>query len=444
MAELNFKQITDRLNAEFTGDTRKLVFWYDDHADFAEDIDTLQLENAKLLKLTPGSQFATKYFLERQDKTTNYLIYAPFPKPDVRENHLEDTMLYSKRFFADRASLLSVDLGIDQKYKQVIEKHIKFFASKERTQRFYDLEIENFNEENILIGLMSAVCRTRTCSFDEVVRVLLTEKANFAEGEKEAGPCCGDLQDNAFLAEMDKYDLLPAFWKFCEQQFGYSDSKPTLEKLVVTMFVTYAGKYIQKELPKSWQTFVSYKPGNSIAFLDSLMNNYLYRDSYDALAAHVAAGLNIETALQDYAPETLVECDSFVQIDAILLRWLVKRLEAEDTGAQLAGHAIPEICEMRTKMHFGSRFASAYALLASAHSLILAAHYNCPDTFKEIMQAVCTEQDCLIDAQYRRFYANYDKLENSAPFEQLRDLVETYLLKRVPWQTAPQMERGAA
>ena len=65
MAELNLKQITDRLNAEFTGDTRKLVFWYDDRADFAEDIDTLQLENAKLLKLTPGSQFATKYFLER-------------------------------------------------------------------------------------------------------------------------------------------------------------------------------------------------------------------------------------------------------------------------------------------------------------------------------------------------------------------------------------------
>jgi hypothetical protein len=154
------------------------------------------------------------------------------------------------------------------------------------------------------------------------------------------------------------------------------------------MFVTYAGKYIQKELPKSWQTFVSYKPGNSIAFLDSLMNNYLYRDSYDALAAHVAAGLNVETALQDYAPETLVECDCFVQIDAILLRWLVKRLEAEDTGAQLAGHAIPEICEMRTKMHFGSRFAFAYALLASAHSLILAAHYNCPDTFKEIVSSI--------------------------------------------------------
>ena len=129
MAELNLNQIIEKLNGEFTGETRKLVFWYDDKADFAEDIDSVELANAKILKLEPGNQFGTKFFLEREDTTTNYLIYAPFPKPDVRENHLEDTMLYSKRFFADRASLLSVDLGISEKYKPVIEKHIKFFAN---------------------------------------------------------------------------------------------------------------------------------------------------------------------------------------------------------------------------------------------------------------------------------------------------------------------------
>ena len=177
MAELNLKQIIDRLNAEFTGETRKLVFWYDDKAEFAEDMETVELQNAKIYYLQPDNQFYTKYFLERVDKTTNYLIYAPFPKPDVRDNHLEDTMLYSRRFFADRASLLSVDLGIEEKYKPVIEKHIKFFANKERTQRFYDLEIENFNEENILVGLLSAVCKARTCSFEEVVRIVLMEKA---------------------------------------------------------------------------------------------------------------------------------------------------------------------------------------------------------------------------------------------------------------------------
>lgn len=98
MAELSLKQITDKLNNEFTYNTRKLVFWYDDNADFAEKIQDVELDNAKLYFLCPNNQFYTKYFLEREDTTTNYLIYEPFPKPDVRENHLEDTLLYSSDF----------------------------------------------------------------------------------------------------------------------------------------------------------------------------------------------------------------------------------------------------------------------------------------------------------------------------------------------------------
>lgn len=69
MAELNLKQIVDKLNTEFTGEHRKLVFWYDDAADFAENIDSMELENAKVYKLTKDNQFYTKYFCpERFDK----------------------------------------------------------------------------------------------------------------------------------------------------------------------------------------------------------------------------------------------------------------------------------------------------------------------------------------------------------------------------------------
>ena len=41
MAELNLKQIIDRLNTEFIGETRKLVFGYDDKAEFEEDMDSM-------------------------------------------------------------------------------------------------------------------------------------------------------------------------------------------------------------------------------------------------------------------------------------------------------------------------------------------------------------------------------------------------------------------
>lgn len=96
MVELNLKQIIDRLNEEFMGDTRKLVFWYDDKTEFAEDIQGIELINAKVYFLKLYNQFYTKYFLEREDLENNYLIYAPFKKPDVKDNHLEDILLYSR------------------------------------------------------------------------------------------------------------------------------------------------------------------------------------------------------------------------------------------------------------------------------------------------------------------------------------------------------------
>ena len=415
MAELNLKQIIDRLNMEFTGDTRKLVFWYDDNGEFAEDMKDMELENARVYYLEQDNQFYTKYFLERVDTTTNYLIYAPFPKPDVRENHLEDTLLYSRRFFADRASLLSLDLGIEEKYKPVIEKHIKFFKNKERTQRFYDLEIENFNRENILVGLLSAVCRTRTCSFEEVVRVMLTE---------------GDLTDNKFLEEMGKYDLLEDFWKLCEQYFGYIDMKPTLEKLLVTMFVTYTGRYLHGELPKAWKSFQSYKGGTIIAFLDSLMNNVLYRDDYDRLSLHVETGLNAEAALQSYAPEELLDCDAFLCVDQILVRWLTERLLSGDIGAKLDQLSIPDICEKRMKMHFGRRTENEYRVIRSAYVLATAANYQCPDDFEKIIGQY-QEKDWMIDQEYRRFYTAFDAMENGDGFETLKNMVENIYTNRV-------------
>lgn len=430
MAELNLKQIIDRLNAEFTGDTRKLVFWYDDKGEFAEDMDNVELANAKVYRLQPDNQFYTKYFLERVDKTTNYLIYAPFPKPDVKENHLEDTLLYSRRFFADRASLLSVDLGIEEKYKPIIEKHIKFFANKDRTQRFYDLEIENFNEQNILTGLLSAVCRTKTCSFEEVLRVVLTE---------------GELEENKFLAEMEKYELLGAFWKLCEQQLGYTDVKPTLDKLLATMFVTYTDKYVQVDLPQAWKSYVTYKAGNVIAFLNNLMNNMLYQKRYDELSAHIATGLNVSSALGSYLPEDLMECDSFCFIDQLIIKWIVERLEAEDTGAKLDDLTIPQVCEKRMKMHFGKIFEKKYQLLISAYKLIMAVDYDCPASFKKIVERY-RSSDLFLDTEYRKFYYCYDKIDNTEELETLRNLIENiyaneYLGKQLPkWNQALQEE----
>lgn len=408
MAELNFKQITDKLNEGFTGDVRKLIFWYDTEGEFAEDVDSLELDNAKVYHLRKDNQFQTKIFLEREDTTTNYLVYAPFPKPDIRENHLADTIKYSKEFFADRASLLMLDLGMDERCKPIIERYIKFFGDKRRTQAFYDLEIGAYNRASIEIGLMSVLCKCKLPAFEEVFRCILTD---------------GDLEENALLAEFEKYGLTKAFWQQCALVFGYADEEPTLTKLVMVLFATYADKAIHAELPQSWQPFVSFKSGTIVAFLDSLMNSVLYRDRFDELSARMYKALDGENQLKNIPTDALVDCNLFSGVDAIILRWMTERLLNEDVDARLYGKGIPKICAERRRMHFGSVYHDDYFVIENAWHIVKPSVYTHASDIETLVKRYTSEL-YKIDMRYRYFYRFYDQLEDNTPYEELRGLVE--------------------
>lgn len=408
MAELNLKQITDKLNSEFASDVRKLVFWYDANAEFVDDVDSLELDNAKVLHLEPDNQFYIKHFLECEDTTTNYLVYAPFAKPDIRNNHLADTIRYTKEFFADRASLLTLDLGIDERYKPVIQHYIKFFANKERTQKFYDLEIENFNRSTIEVALMSVLCKSKTVSFEEVLRSILTDD---------------DFVDNKYLVEFEKYDLLNAFWQQSDVFFGYNDINPTLEKLVITMFITYISKTIHCDIPQAWKPFVSYKAGNIIAFIDNLMNNYLYSERYDEISEKVYSIINGLNHFGKMKIEALIDCNLFAGIDDYIIRWMLGRLEREDIGAKLNNKTIAEICVDRRKKHFGKQFCNEYFVIENAYYIIASGVYNPIGGIKNIVKNYI---DSLykLDRGYRYFYYYLDNIEDITIFEKVRELVE--------------------
>lgn len=408
MAELNLKQITDKLNSEFTGEVRKLVFWYDANAEFAEDVDTMDLVNAKVLHLLPDNQFYTKYFLECVDTTTNYLVYAPFAKPAIRENHLADTIKYSKEFFADRASLLTLDLGIDERYKPVIQHYIKFFGEKKRTQAFYDLELETFNRNTIEIALMSVLCKCKTPSYEEVLRTVLTD----------AG-----FEENPYLAEFKKYDLLDAFWRQAQDVFGYADEKPTLEKFTMTMFVTYADKVIPADLPVAWKPFISFKSGNIIAFIDNLMNSYIYGHRFDEISKMVYDSLKADTEFRKLPVEALVSCGIFAGIDELLIEWATERLELEDVAAKLGDTAIPQLTKQRRQGHFGKLYHSEYFVLQNAWNIISGSQYAPSASLNEMVKNYTSEL-YKMDRYYRYFYYYLDKLEDVTRFDKLKELVE--------------------
>lgn len=431
MAELNLQQIVDKLNIEFAGDTRKIVFWYDDTAGFAEDIDQVQLVNAKVWKLTGHNQFETKRKLEREDTKGNYLLYAPFPEPEAREDHLRDMLLYSKRFYADKASLILVNLGMDEELKPILQKHIKFFGNKERLQRFYAIEVDRYTADTLVVAMMCVICRVKAVSFEEVLRVILTAES---------------LQANTYLEEFSKYDLVNAFWSCCQQQFGYQDAEPNLTRLAAALFLTAASRTIHTTMPVNWQTFIADKPGSITAFLDSLMNHTIYQAGYDRLSDSIMDGLQVADTLKQFEPEALVHCDTFRCIDTILIQWGAGRLLAEDLSVKLAGWTLPELCEARSKMHFGKVYAAAYRMLVAAYFVVRNAAYTGQKGFEESIEQYVQSDYCM-DRQYRHFYVAYDDLEASDIFEQLRDLVENiytneYLGHQLPLWNQALLERG--
>ena len=432
MAELSFKQITDKLNEEFSDGIRKLIFWYDANAEFQDEVSLMELNNAKILHLEQDNQFYIKYFLEKEDTTGNYLIYAPFSKPDIRENHLADMIRYSKEFYADRASLLCHDLGIESKYKHIIQKHISFFNNKDRSQAFYGLELDDYNTDSIEIGLMSVLCKNRSSSFEDIVITVIEDR---------------EFVDNRFLNEFAKYDLLDAFWQQCDSNLGYSDNEPSLQKLVMTMFVTYFQKTVHTSIPQGLQNYISYKSGSVVTFIDNMMNNVVYGERFDELSKSIYAQINGNRVLEKMEPEDIVDCNVFSEVDKYVIKWIVSRIEAEDVGAKLGERTISELCEYRLKMHFGHLFEQEYEALRNAFYM-MAPNLFSPASSVDGMAKDYITKDYLIDYRYRLFYCSYDRIEDTSDFEAVRDLVEgiytnDYLNKiMVAWNTRFVEEKG--
>lgn len=416
---MDLQRIQEKLNEEFNSSERRLVFWYDDNAEFAEDIDSLQLANARLHKLTEDNIFYTKYLLECLDQENHYLIYAPFPRPADRDNHLVDMLYYSKQFYADRVSLLCADLNIPLKYKEQLSRYPKFWRSKERINKFAALGIERYNPEIIESGLLAVLAGVKTPSFEEVVKTVIIG---------------GEYLKNDHTAVFEKMGLLGSFWQLCEKYFAYRDEKPTLEKLVITLLLTYTAHSYQGELPGAWQPFITPRKNDIAVFISNLMNNMLYKEQYDLLAKQAAAKINAADYLQEVHPESYFECDTFEEFDSNIVRHFASLLVSNT--APFSKEYREVIKKRKTRKHFSSKFAHHYQALLRADGLLAKIKEFSLDSAKDAEEIITfyTTSWANIDRHYRDFYTAFDRIAAKESLYELRDLVENiytngYLLK---------------
>jgi len=415
---MDLKQIKtlleDTFNKELTeGKKRHIVFWYDDDGEFKEDIDALDLENAKILKLTKNNYFFVKYQLEKADNKSNYLIYAPFGKPNPRENYLLDILKYSMEFSTDKATFIMRDLNIsDDSLKSTFRKYIKFFNNKDRYKIFKGYEIERYTEEIVDVAVLSALCRLPYPDFDEVLRVLLMEE---------------DLENNKHLEAIEKFGRLDVLWKLADKYYGYSDKEPTLEKLAIFMLVTNVAYCFSGEMPETWRKYVSSRKADCVVFLSNFMNHSLYFAAYDRLANSVEGKLKVHEYINKWEIEDYINCDTFKAFDEAIIRKLKEQL-LSDIGEF---ERYRDIIQARRTKHWYNFFKSEYECIYWAIELF--------DCWKDVSQNIrqytplefakrYAEQYYKLDTAYRKFYTSFDRLQNKELLMELRDKVEnTYV-----------------
>jgi uncharacterized protein (TIGR02687 family) len=407
---MQLQDIQEKINELLAGTERKIVFWYDDDASYADDIDALQLEDGcKVLKLTGRNNFVAKLLLEKQDTETSYLVYAPFARPEDRENSLADTFYYSEHFYSDKLIQLMGDLNIPPECQDEVKKYKKFWTNS-NASKFAALEIGEYTPETVDLGILCVLAGVKICSIEQLIRKVVLD----------------GVTDNSLLKKIENQKIDRVFWQFCEKQYGYRDSNPTLQKFLITMLVTYMDTEMSGNEPKAWKSFISVKQNDAVIFIKNLMNNDESKEFYDDFAEKAALELNAAGLVSQIPLEDVLACDAFREFDQNIIDWIVAKLEDSMFDEKISGMLIPEICEMRSKIgyHYSEAFREQYKMLTAAYHIMKEVSLQRYQTSVGDLVNAYVNGTYMIDTYYRKFYYYLDKVGLGASLEKVRDLVE--------------------
>jgi hypothetical protein len=315
-AELSLKDIEKKLNDKFDSGER-LIFWYDIEGSFEESVDEMELHDAKVHHLTDRNALRTKVLLEHDDPNGRYLVYAPFDKPEASRNHLEDTLLYSTQFYADRMSLIASEINLPDRMRDRLRSIASFFGvgiklDTKKTRREAEKRAADFVERASEINLqaetdavvpviaMCVLADARNTTFEDLIYSVYSHDG---------------LEDDAIINEFRKYGLDASFWNICKMRYEYDEKDPNLVKMIRALFATYISRDLSGSIPASWKPFILPEKTNINVLLDNMMNSVLYSETFDTLSSYTGKLLDLDKVLAKSPLEGLLYSSASTAID---------------------------------------------------------------------------------------------------------------------------------
>lgn len=325
---MNRNQLQDGLQRAFEHEGHRLVFWYDAEQSFVDELSSLSLANVQILNMAEHSSLAIKLKLEREDRTGKYLLYFPSAEPEAEDDWLLDIKLYSRRFYADRFSIIFNELGLEQhSLREHLAKRDKFLASKSRLVALQRYLQPTADAADLDLAMIATVVKATNSDLTHILLALAEHAVDDDLGlEHQPAP----------LGELEKYDLLPALLSALQAEIGYPATTEEQQgvapfklgyfwiRLLATGFCESVG-----ETPDWAQSLVLprvHARATARAFLSRWRDSSNYCTAFDVISKWVANALRIPEKISGFTLEQLAEVMTFEAVEQKIIVDLAEQI----------------------------------------------------------------------------------------------------------------------
>ncbi|WP_284035625.1 BREX-1 system phosphatase PglZ type A [Neobacillus sp. 114] len=340
--------------SENNGAVRQVVFWYDPQSktrDLSEIEEALNQEQIKVHHLHQDRAFSTKVLLELEDPDHSYLIYAPFAKPDDKENFLLDILLYSGKygeFQADEIAIRIKELRLDHlPIRKFLEEHTKFFDNRQRVARFQKLLPNKPTMDQVKQTIIAVLCNAKSIHPQDLLKSVLST--------------AGISDANDELKKIAKYIDEELFFTFVEEYFGIEKKEENrLAHIIETIvYQHYASHLDEKVLTVHYPSTV---PNICRVFIEEWLKSE-ERTALEKTLDFLEQKWNIGQAVEKYTYQSFLRCDTFAVVERKILDVFHELLLKESI---IVSEWRSILSERRKSYWYKTRFFQPYQLLEKA------------------------------------------------------------------------------
>lgn len=293
---------------------RRIIFWYDEDQEFADKLDEIVLENAKIVVLTGSNAFAVKKLLNHDDLTSNYLVYSPVSYDRQDDNWLLDIELYSEEFRADLISIWmdEMDISSTPAMRKQVKHYRKYFNAKDRRARIVAQNKVPSTPAQLHMAVMAAICGLKNPQPNQIIRSVF-----------RAGL---DVQNNAIYREFINYGSEDAFWAMVRQGCGFYEEEHDLGRLAIHLLLTASTRTMRPEYLAGLDSFIS-MPHQAYCY--DFISEWLHGEDREQLydvARYVEDEAHLNQRFAKLAVDDLVNTECFPCINEVILTKLMTEI----------------------------------------------------------------------------------------------------------------------